>query len=149
MKNIINDIRRGFFDKEHFWKRLVIVVVAVIMMGFALSFLILVNMGTDPCTMMNRAISAKLGMSFGNPAQHHTVGSGGRLRRKEFGIRHIGEYVFGRIFDGFLFMADPEMHTGRDLYGRMGEGAGICSGFGSFYPCGVRLYGCGYGNGSL
>lgn len=66
MKNIINDIRRGFFDKEHFWKRLVIVVVAVIMMGFALSFLILVNMGTDPCTMMNRAISAKLGMSFGN-----------------------------------------------------------------------------------
>jgi len=63
---VINDIWRGFFDKEQFWKRLIIVVVAVIMMGFALSFLILVDMGTDPCTMMNRAISAKLGMSFGN-----------------------------------------------------------------------------------
>ena len=66
MKKMLNDIWQGFFDKEHFWKRLVIVVIAVIMMGFALSFLILVDMGTDPCTMMNRAISARIGMSFGN-----------------------------------------------------------------------------------
>jgi len=66
MNQVLNDIWRGFFEKEHFWKRLIIVVIAVIMMGFALSFLILVDMGTDPCTMMNRAISARLGMSFGN-----------------------------------------------------------------------------------
>ncbi len=66
MKKIIDDIRRGFFEKEHFGKRLMIVIAAVIMMGFALSFLILADLGTDPCTMMNRAISAKLGMSFGN-----------------------------------------------------------------------------------
>jgi uncharacterized membrane protein YczE len=35
-------------------------------MGFALSFLVLVNMGTDPCTSMNLAISAKIGWSLGN-----------------------------------------------------------------------------------
>ena len=34
-------------------RRLVIVVAAVIMMGFALSFLNRTNLGTDPCTMFN------------------------------------------------------------------------------------------------
>jgi uncharacterized membrane protein YczE len=62
MKEIID----GFFNKEHFFKRLVIVVIAVIMMGFFLSWLLLVDLGTDPCTFMNNSISTKIGMSLGN-----------------------------------------------------------------------------------
>jgi uncharacterized membrane protein YczE len=62
MKEILN----GFFNKEHFFKRLFIVVIAVIMMGFFLSWLLLVDLGTDPCTFMNNSISSKIGMSLGN-----------------------------------------------------------------------------------
>lgn len=47
-------------------RRLALVVVSVIMMGFCLSFLNLSNFGTDPCTCMNLAISGKLGLMFGN-----------------------------------------------------------------------------------
>ena len=57
---------KSLYQKENFLKRLIIVIVAVIMMGFALSWLVLVDMGTDPCTLMNLTISAKLGMSLGN-----------------------------------------------------------------------------------
>lgn len=66
MKNILSDIWKGFFLKEHFVKRLVIVVLAVIVMGFSLTWLIKVDYGTDPCTLMNQAISSKLHLSLGN-----------------------------------------------------------------------------------
>ena len=46
-------------------RRLVIVVAAVIMMGFALSFLNRTNLGTDPCTMFNLGMSRILGLSLG------------------------------------------------------------------------------------
>lgn len=52
----------GFKDK----KRILAVVLAVILMGFALTFLIRVNFGADPCSSMNLGISNKLGISFGN-----------------------------------------------------------------------------------
>ncbi len=64
--NIMKEILKGFYQKKHFGVRLVTVLLAVLGMGFSLSFLLLVNMGTDPCTMMNKAISARLGMTFGN-----------------------------------------------------------------------------------
>ena len=57
---------QGMYQKKNFWGRLVAVILAVITMGFPLSWLVLVDMGTDPCTSMNLAISAKLGMSIGN-----------------------------------------------------------------------------------
>lgn len=57
---------RGMYQKKNFKKRLLAVILAVITMGFALSILVLVDMGTDPCTSMNLAVSAKLGMSLGN-----------------------------------------------------------------------------------
>lgn len=57
---------QSMYQKEHFAKRLIMVTLAVITMGFALSFLVLVNMGIDPCTSMNLAISAKIGWSLGN-----------------------------------------------------------------------------------
>lgn len=62
----MKEILKGFYQKKHFWTRLIAVVLAVIVMGFALSWLILVDLGTDPCTLMNTAVSAKLGISLGN-----------------------------------------------------------------------------------
>ena len=59
-------ILQGFYQKEHFWLRLGVVLLAVFGMGFALSLLLLVDMGTDPCSMMSKAISTQIGMSFGN-----------------------------------------------------------------------------------
>lgn len=47
-------------------KRLVLVILSVIVMGFCLSFLNLSSFGTDPCTCMNLGISSKLGISLGN-----------------------------------------------------------------------------------
>lgn len=57
---------RGMYRKRNFSGRLAAVILAVITMGFALSWLVLVDMGTDPCTSMNLAISAKLNMTLGN-----------------------------------------------------------------------------------
>lgn len=47
-------------------KRILIVLAAVIFMGFSLSFLIRLNFGTDPCSAMNLGLSRKLGISFGS-----------------------------------------------------------------------------------
>ena len=57
---------KSLYQKENFVKRLILVILAVILMGFCLSFLVLADLGTDPCTLMNLAISKKLGMSLGN-----------------------------------------------------------------------------------
>lgn len=45
---------------------LIWLILAVIMMGFCLSFLNLTAFGTDPCTTFNLGISKKLGLSLGN-----------------------------------------------------------------------------------
>lgn len=50
---------------DNFIFRSIIVVFAVIFMGFNLSWLIRINMGTDPCTSMNLGISSHLPVSFG------------------------------------------------------------------------------------
>lgn len=47
-------------------KKLVLVVIAVIMMGFSLSFLNQTNLGTDPYTVLNLGIASKVGLSLGN-----------------------------------------------------------------------------------
>lgn len=62
----MREILQGLYNKSHFTKRLIMVILAVIAMGFSLSLLLLVNLGADPCTMMNKAISGKLGLSIGN-----------------------------------------------------------------------------------
>lgn len=46
-------------------KRIIAVFIAVIFMGFSLSFLIRVNLGTDPCSTMNLGIAKQLGISLG------------------------------------------------------------------------------------
>lgn len=57
---------RGMYDKPNFGRRLAAVILAVITMGFALSWLKLVDLGVDPCTNMHLAISERIGMSLGN-----------------------------------------------------------------------------------
>lgn len=57
---------KNLYQKDQFVKRLILVIIAVILMGFSLSFLVLVDLGTDPCTLMNLTISGKLHMSLGN-----------------------------------------------------------------------------------
>lgn len=47
-------------------KQLALVIVSVIIMGFCVSFLNKTNLGTDPCTMFNLGVAAKLGISLGN-----------------------------------------------------------------------------------
>lgn len=47
-------------------KRLVLVIVAVILMGYFLSYLNLTKYGTDPSICMNLGISSKLGITLGN-----------------------------------------------------------------------------------
>ena len=66
MKETLKEIYAGFFEKKHFWPRLFVTVAAVIMMGFCLSWLLLVDMGTDPCTVMNNSIAKTIGWSLGN-----------------------------------------------------------------------------------
>ena len=47
-------------------KSLILVVISVIIMGLSLSFINQTNFGTDPCTLFNLGMSAKLGLSLGN-----------------------------------------------------------------------------------
>ena len=54
----MKEIIQGFYQKKHFWTRLILVIAAVILMGFALSWLLLVDLGTDPCTLLNQTISS-------------------------------------------------------------------------------------------
>ena len=46
-------------------KRIIVCFLAVLGMGFFLSFLMLCGLGTDPCSFMNKSISLKIGMLFG------------------------------------------------------------------------------------
>lgn len=66
MLESLREIKAGFFEKKHFWPRLVVTVLAVIVMGFSLSWLLLVDLGTDPCTLMNNSIAKTIGWSLGN-----------------------------------------------------------------------------------
>ena len=61
----MKDFVRGMYQKKNFKVRFILVNLAVITMGFALSWLVLVNFGTDPCSCMNIAIAKKIGLSLG------------------------------------------------------------------------------------
>ena len=66
MKHRLEELWKGFFPRKYFWQRLVACVLAVITMGFSLSWLIMVDMGTDPCTLLNTSVSQTIGWSLGN-----------------------------------------------------------------------------------
>ncbi len=64
--NRIKEILQGFYKGKDLKKQLPPMLIGVFMMGFSLSFLRLVDWGTDTFTNMNLAISARVGMSLGN-----------------------------------------------------------------------------------
>jgi len=57
---------KGLYDVPNFAKRFIMCLLAVIVMGFCVSWLDFIKLGTDPCSVMNLAAAAKLGLSFGN-----------------------------------------------------------------------------------
>lgn len=57
---------KGTYQKPHFWKRMIMCFVSVVIMGFCVSWLNYIELGTDPCSVMNFGLSQKLGMTFGN-----------------------------------------------------------------------------------
>lgn len=54
------------YRRKNFFLRLVLVILSTIVMGFCLSWLVLCGFGTDPCTLMNLAISDAIGMPIGD-----------------------------------------------------------------------------------
>ncbi len=103
----LKQIVKGFYNKDHFLKRFIMVLVAVIIMGFCLSFLLLVNWGTDSCTMMSKAISTTVGLSIGNwQAIFNTILL---ILVIVFGGRNIG---FGTIINMFLVGYSIDLFTG-------------------------------------
>lgn len=60
------EIIKNLFYKEHIVRKIIAVLIAVITMGFTLSLLVRVNMGTDPCTSLNLGVAKLLGLSLGN-----------------------------------------------------------------------------------
>ncbi|MBR1848480.1 MAG: hypothetical protein IJ791_04500 [Lachnospiraceae bacterium] len=64
--NRIKVILQGFYKGKDLKKQTPPMLIGVFMMGFSLSFLRLVDWGTDTFTNMNLAISARVGMSLGN-----------------------------------------------------------------------------------
>lgn len=57
---------KSLYHKNNFGKRFILVILAVITMGFALSWLVQISFGTDPCTSLNMAVAAKIGTSLGH-----------------------------------------------------------------------------------
>ncbi len=92
----------------------------VVFMGFWLSFLIRVNLGTDPCTFMNLTVARKLGILFGTWQvilnavllviviifAREKIGAGTIANMVLIG--YIADF-FGWIWDTTL---DPELFTG-------------------------------------
>ena len=93
----MKEIIQGFYQKKHFWTRLILVIAAVILMGFALSWLLLVDLGTDPCTLLNQTISTRLGISIGN--WQALFNTGLLIFVIIFGGRNLG---FGTLANMFL-----------------------------------------------
>ena len=56
---------KNYFTAKDFKKRFLIMFFGIFFMGFWLSFLIPVDLGTDPCTFMNVTIANKLGILIG------------------------------------------------------------------------------------
>lgn len=60
-----------FMENKNKWnpelvKRILAMLVSVITMGMCISLLWIVDMGTDPCTLMNQSVAKVIGMSFGS-----------------------------------------------------------------------------------
>ncbi|MCR4901866.1 MAG: hypothetical protein K6A23_03335 [Butyrivibrio sp.] len=59
------DYFKNYFKQPGLAKKVVVMLKGIVLMGFFLSFLIPIDLGTDPCTFMNVTISERLGILFG------------------------------------------------------------------------------------
>ena len=64
--NRVKQLITGFYEGKNLKKQLPVTLLGVFFMAFSMSFLVLVDWGTDTFTNMNIAISHLLGMSLGN-----------------------------------------------------------------------------------
>ncbi len=55
----------GKYAGQRLPRRIIVMLLAVIVMGFGVSLLVLGNMGTDPFSTLNLGVASKLGLSFG------------------------------------------------------------------------------------
>lgn len=60
----VKEVLKKYTEPQGLW-RIFCMMTAIFLMGVSLSFLILVDMGTDPFSFMNRGFAAALHMSFG------------------------------------------------------------------------------------
>ena len=92
-------------------------------MGFALSWLLLVDLGTDPCTLLNQTISTRLGISIGNwQALFNTVLL---IFVIIFGGRNLG---FGTLANMFLvgYSIDFSPGSGRKSFRQTSSPRWVC-----------------------
>ncbi len=84
-----------------FFKRLCVMLIGVFFMGFFLSFLIKVDLGTDPCTFMNLTLSRRLGITFGT--WQLTLNAILFIFVILYGRRHIGlGTIANMVFVGYI-----------------------------------------------
>lgn len=99
---------RMFVHPPHFKRRLLFMSLGVIAMGFGLSILIQLNLGTDPCSCFTLGIASKLPISFGTcQLLFHLLTFAFVLRYDltKIGYGTIGNMVFlGYITDFFTWI---------------------------------------------
>ena len=94
---------QGMYQKKNFGVRLTAVILSVIVMGFALSLLVLVDLGTDPCTSYfgknwngNRKLAGTA--QYDHICLCHFAWQG------KYRIWNTCQHVFGRLFAAVLFL---------------------------------------------
>ncbi|WP_051204985.1 YczE/YyaS/YitT family protein [Butyrivibrio sp. VCD2006] len=105
-----------------FLEKFKVMALGVFFMGFFLSFLIEVNLGTDPCTFMNVTISEKLGILFGTWQlllnavlfvfvllfDRHQIGPGTIANMVFIGyISDFCRWIWKRTIPEFVFKEEP------------------------------------------
>ena len=117
-------------------------------MGFALSLLLLVDMGTDPCSMMSKSDFRKDRYEFWKLAgtdEHGASGTGCNLRRKKSWLWNAGEYVSHRILCRLLHMDLEPGTADRLFYHVAGSDRSTDSIGDTVHSDSCFIYGCGYG----
>lgn len=95
-KIITKEFFTHMYRRKNFVPRFFLMLAAVIVMGFCLSWLVLCDFGTDPCTLMNLALADTFGMAIGNwQALFNTVLL---IFVVIFGGRNLGFGTLGNMF---------------------------------------------------
>ena len=97
---------QGMYQKKNFGVRLTAVILSVIVMGCALSLLVLVDLGTDPCTSMNLAISENWNgnRKLAGTAQYDHICLCHFAWQGKYRIWNTCQYVFSWIFTAVFFL---------------------------------------------